>query len=85
MKVPKLVYIEWDDSHSSDKWQSIVEAKLNMSEMMHCKTVGYQITRTREFIVVANTIAWEEDIPIICGVFHIPMRSVKLIKELEDG
>ena len=80
MKEPKIISIEWYDAHSSDKWQSIVEAKLNMSEMMLCNTIGYEISRTKNFIVVAHTLAWQDDdTPTTCGVLHIPMKCIKTI------
>jgi hypothetical protein len=84
MKEPRLVYVEWVDAHSSDRWQSLLDAKLNMSETMSCKTIGYQISRTKDFIVIAHTIAWEDDpCPTTCGVLHIPMKCIKLIKEVK--
>jgi 5-methylcytosine-specific restriction endonuclease McrBC GTP-binding regulatory subunit McrB len=86
MKEPKLVYIEWTDAHSSDRWQTYFDAKLNMSEMMDCKTVGYQISRTKSFVVIAHTTSWgdsETCAPLLCGLLHIPIKCVKLIKEVK--
>ena len=56
---PKIVYVEWNDAHSSDRWDPIDIAMDTMTDMMHCKTIGYLISRNKDCVVVANTIAWE--------------------------
>jgi len=86
MKEPKLVYVEWTDAHSSDRWQTILNAKIDMSEMMNCKTVGYQISKTKDCIIIAHTISWEDSETcqqLLCGLLHIPMKCIKLIKEIK--
>ena len=84
MTKPKLVYVEWNDAHSSDRWTTIEDALSTMTDMMHCKTVGYQLSKNKECIVIANTIAWEgEPVPTTCGILHIPMGCITHMKDIK--
>lgn len=84
MKKETILYIEWYDAHSSDKWQSVVEAKMNLSEMMLVRTVGYLIRKTRWFVIIAHSLAWSEEwnVQSTTGVLHIPRKTIKEMKEI---
>ena len=82
MTKPKLVYVEWTDAHSSDRWSTIEDALGTMTDMMHCKTVGWLLCKDKDFVLVANTMAWEgEPVPTACGTMHIPKGGITEIKE----
>lgn len=84
MTKPKLVYVEWNDAHSRDRWDTIDNVLVTMTDLMHCKTVGYLLSKDVNCIVVANTIAWEGDpVPTTCGVLHIPRGCVTYMKEIK--
>jgi hypothetical protein len=80
MTTPIIVRIEWYDSHSSDKWGPVVQVRDEMSDMMLCETIGFQLLRNKECVVIAHTLAWKEEIcPTTCGVMHIPIKCIKSI------
>lgn len=81
---PKLVYVEWTDAHSSDRWDTIDNASETMTDLMHCKTVGYLLCKNADCVVIANTIAWEgESVPTTCGILHIPKGCITFMKDIK--
>jgi len=84
MKEPKLIMVEWYDAYSDDNWQSITDAIIHNHELMLVKTVGYIVSKNKERVVISHTTAFNSTRTnrIVCGCLQIPMKSVKLIKEI---
>jgi len=85
MKKLRAVYIEWIDSYSTDGWNNISTAINNTSEIMVCRTIGFVVARTKKHITISHSFAWDDIIAgkTVCGIIHIPMKCIKLIKEIK--
>ena len=75
----KRVYIEWVDSFSMDHWQPEQSAINNADELMYCSTIGFEVTKNKEMILICHTINREGS---VCGVIQIPRRCITNIQYL---
>ena len=80
----KLVYVAWVDSHSGRGWNDLenIAAK---AEFLHCRSVGWLISETKEvMVIVPHLTSGDGDIIVQgCGDITIPkcaIRKVKVIK-----
>lgn len=79
MSTPKLVLIEWEDSHYKPGWsRDLGEGQLTP---VLCKSVGWLMHDGKEAKVIANHIS-DEETPQTCGAMSIPTRAVRRIKKL---
>jgi hypothetical protein len=83
MKDPIIIRVTWYDAHAADKWLSILDAQVTMSEIMLCETIGYLLHKDKECIVIAHTIVLDEKCPVTCGIMHIPRKCIKSIIEVK--
>ena len=75
----KKVYIEWYDAYTLDPWNTIKEAIELTDRGMLCKSIGWILDRNKKRIIITHTINPTHTM----NVLHIPMKSIKLIKEVK--
>jgi hypothetical protein len=81
MKELKSVYIEWYDSRVvGEGWQSVSDITFISPELILCRTLGYQVDKNKEFIIICHTYVSYEDDKVTIGLLQIPMKCVKSIK-----
>lgn len=71
----KLVLVEWVDSTSSTGWENDPDLELSI-----CKTVGYLTRKTKEKVVLAQSISDNNNVD---NKFAIPRGCIQSIKELK--
>jgi len=64
------VTITWIDSLEIAGWKPLSEA-IEIPDEVFCKTTGYFLNQTKDFITIAHTIGLSENNEVN-GVFHIP-------------
>jgi len=70
----KLEIIEWIDSMGVNPlWTHISDME---NHVCKCKSVGYIVQETNEFIVIAPNIADAENDPQVCGHMVIPKCAI---------
>lgn len=84
MNEPRLVLIEWEDSHTTGVWQSIADLE---DRALVCRSVGWLVLDGERAKVVAPHRNEQEDgVPLqASGVMTIPTRSVLRIVPLREG
>jgi len=75
----KIVRVDWIDSTTATEWETL--DYWDDAEYLHIKSIGYEIKRTKEYIVIALSVGQEPD--QACGAMTIPMCSVQSIKYLK--
>jgi hypothetical protein len=76
----KKVYIEWNDAWSYDPWTSNKDAVEICSKMMLCKTIGWVLDQTADFIIICHS--YNDELQVT-GCLNIPMSCVKKVEALE--
>lgn len=72
----KLIEIEWVDSTSSTGWEHDTDLELST-----CKTVGYMTRKTKDKIVLAQSVS---DSGNVGNKFAISKGCITAIKELKS-
>ena len=84
---PKLVMVEWVDSHTGRGWEPF--EKFNESATpLYCRSVGWLVVDNEECKVIVPHIGGERDgDPMLqgCGDMTIPTVAVKKITVLRKG
>lgn len=75
--LPKLVMIEWEDSHHRPGW-TIEEPD---ARPLICHSVGWLVSDTHDVKVLAANITDEEQMQR-CGDMTIPQRCIRRIKPI---
>jgi len=70
----KIVVVEWADSTTSTGWENDPDLELCI-----CETVGYLAKKTREKVVLIQSISDGNNVD---NKFAIPRGCIKSIKEL---
>ncbi len=82
MKVDKKfgdrISIDWVDACEMPGWKSLSEA-IKVPDEIFCRTSGYFLNQTKDFITIAHTIGLSEKNDVT-GVFHIPKRWIRGVK-----
>ncbi len=73
-----LVVVEWMDSATADGWQHEADAEKHQPSV--CKTVGWLLTKNRQYITVA---ASQSDSGNWSQAMSIPRACVTSIRRLE--
>lgn len=67
-----MAQVRWIDSHSdTGGWTELSEVE-RYAELTPCHTVGWQLHRDEEKIVIAHTLTEDE----ACGVLVIPVFAI---------
>ena len=74
----KIVLVDWVDSASVGGWAG--EEDLNVCE---CKTVGFLLRKTKDKVVVAQSISPRDAVEVCDNRFAIPRGCIKSIRELK--
>jgi hypothetical protein len=83
---PKLVLIEWIDSHSSDRWEPLWKYE-ERCDPLHCRTVGWVVAQRKGMVLVVSSLAGERNGDLVvngCGEMAIPKRCVVKMKVLKE-
>ena len=72
------VTITWTDACTMDGWKSVSEA-IKIPDEVFCKTLGYFLNQTKDFITIAHTIGLSSKNDVT-GVLHIPKAWITKIK-----
>lgn len=83
MRIPKKsfgdrVYIEWLDAYTTDGWTTLEKA-MEESSNAFCRTIGFYVGQTKEFITVSHTQGKTKKNSLM-GVVSIPRRWIKKIR-----
>ena len=71
----KVVMVEWVDSTSESGWTHDHDLDLSI-----CKTVGFLVKKTKDKIVLIQSISDNDNVD---NKFAVPRVCIKSIKELE--
>ena len=84
-KTPRLVLIEWEDSHGDGSWQQL-DGEIEDRALI-CRSVGWLVLDGERAKVVAPHVNQGEDgVPLQgCGLMTIPARAVLRIVGLEES
>jgi hypothetical protein len=77
---PRLVLIEWEDSHHRPGWTTDTAE----AQPLICKSVGWIVAETKNAKVLAANITHEENMQR-CGDMTIPQRCIRSIKRLSQS
>lgn len=78
MKPPKLVLIEWLDSHSGRGWQTMEQLE-RAATPLYCRSVGWLLAERKDCKVIVPHIGGEKNgdaVMIGCGDLTIPTDSI---------
>ena len=76
------ILVEWTDSHSIDGWQNL-EDILEIPIDGECRTVGYLLNETNDFMIIALNIDIQEGVVLKAGdIMFIPKAVVKTVTKL---
>lgn len=64
------ITVTWTDALTVDGWKSVSEA-IKIPNEVFCKTTGYFLNQTKDFITIAHTIGLSEKNDVD-GILHIP-------------
>ena len=86
MTLPKLVLVEWLDSHAGRGWQSMdrIEAA---AEPLHCRSVGWLVSDTKKCKVIVPHIGGEQNGDVMlqgCGDLTIPTKAIVKMAMLRE-
>jgi hypothetical protein len=82
MKIDKKfgdkIYVEWNDAYSSDNSWVSFENAIEIPEEVFCKTSGFFVHKTKDYLIIANTVGntKEDDIG---GVLYIPRKWINKV------
>lgn len=79
-KFANLIYIEWTDACEKSGWKSMAEA-IKVEDEVKCRTVGFFLKQTEDFIILANSIGLTEKNDV-SGVWQIPLAWITKIKRI---
>jgi len=87
MKYTKRIEIDWVDSTAwKGIWDDIEDVVENYKKngLEKMKTIGYAVAKTKEYIVVCQSLHFNEDKTVSRGAdfFIIPMGCIKKIKNI---
>ena len=83
-KQPKLVLIEWVDSHSGRGWRDLDQIEED-SQVLHCRSVGWLVSSSGGCKTVVSSLAGDSEGGIIaqgCGDMTIPNKAIVKIEVL---
>lgn len=60
MKKPKLVLVEWVDSHYSHGWKNVEEFK-DLAKNIHCESVGWLLQENKRVVVIVPHLTRDDD------------------------
>jgi len=72
------IEVVWCDACEISGWKSVNDA-LQIPDEVVCKTRGYFLDKTKEYLSIAHTIGLDKSNDV-CGIIHIPIKWVKKIK-----
>jgi hypothetical protein len=82
---PRLVLIEWEDSHGDGVWQQLDDSLEDRAVV--CRSVGWLVLDGEQAKVVAPHMSQQEPgVPLQgCGIMTIPTRAVLRVTPLSEG
>lgn len=87
MKKRPLVLVEWQDSHgpSTPRWMNLDDLDGPYCVPMSCRSVGWQVRKTKKTMTLVPHISGEKNgcIPYGLGAMTIPLSAVVSVKQLK--
>ncbi len=83
----QLVLVEWVDSHSNHRWQSLDEHKRDCNPL-NCRTVGWLLEKKNGHVVIVSSLAGEDNDEIntsATGDLTIPMSAITKLTVLRKN
>lgn len=77
-KFGQPIEVIWCDACEVPGWKSVENASVIPSDVV-CKTRGYFLGKTKEYLSIVHTIGLDET-QDVCGVIHVPLKWIKKIK-----
>jgi hypothetical protein len=73
-----LVYLEWQDSSGTEEWRSLEEIHNRKIELDPCKSVGWVLRETADWVELAQNIGTGHggEHPQACHVMTIPRAAI---------
>lgn len=72
------ITITWQDACEMSGWRTVSDA-IKIPDEIFCRTIGYFINQTKDFITIAHTIGLS-DKNDVTGVMHIPRKWIQKIQ-----
>jgi hypothetical protein len=84
MKRPPLKLIEWEDAYNGNHgWRKVSSFGDMAGEACIMRTVGFELARNEQRVVLSMSIGDIEDDPTCCDLFTIPVAMIRKERTLK--